>query len=402
MPLRPAIAIHSMTRTGKAEAYSLTDCGNAERLVDQHGAGIRFCRDVRCWLAWDGSRWIADEGIVVQLAKKTVRAMQHERRTILTHLDDSALASDLLRTHADAVARWGNRSEGTRHIMGMIRLAESDPRVSSQIAHFDRNPWLLNVLNGTIELRTAVLREHRPEDFITKQAGCEHSYDAVCPHWEKFLREVFEPHTEIIPFIQRAVGYSLTGDTREECMFVLVGKGRNGKSTFLGVIDELLGEYSGIAEIETFLAARGRPLREDIADMRGRRFVSGQEPLMTGTFAESTLKWLTGGDKLRARRLYEHSHEFRPSHKLWLAANALPRLSQDDWAAWSRLRVIPFDVSFQRRPNRGLKQALRHELPGILRWALVGCLAWLQDGLQAPAAVAAATTRSRKEQAVCT
>jgi putative DNA primase/helicase len=279
----------------------------------------------------------------------------------------------------------------------MLRMAEADPRIAVEPQAFDNNPWVLNLANGTLELDSGRFRENRAEELLTKIAGPEYQADAACPRWQRFLEQVFRPHPDVIPFIQRAVGYSLTGDTREECVFVLAGTGRNGKSTFLGVLHQLLRDYGGVAEIETFLSVRGGTLREDIADMRGRRLVSAQEPLMNGAFAESRLKWVSGGDRLRARRLYEHAIEFQPTHKLWLAVNRVPRLRSDDLAAWSRLRIVPFDVSFQHRANRDLKSELQSELSGILQWALRGCLLWRQNGLGSAASVEEATQSNRME-----
>jgi putative DNA primase/helicase len=322
--------------------------------------------------------------------------MQQEQMLILSQSDRDPAAYELLRNRAEAIAKWERRSEAAPQIAGMLRLAESDPRVSVEPEDFDKSSWVLNLSNGTIDLDSARLREHRPEELLTKVAGPEYQPNAQCPRWERFLAEVFEPHPEIIPFIQKAIGYSLTGDTREECVFVFVGRGRNGKSTCLRVLHQLLGNYGGVAEIDTFLASRGTALREDIADMRGRRFVSAQEPVMNVAFAEATLKWLSGGDRLRARRLYEHAQEFLPTHKLWLAVNRLPRLRFDDLAAWSRLRVIPFDVSFEKRADRQLKFELQRELSGILRWALSGCRLWQQTGLGSAASIDEATETIRK------
>lgn len=296
---------------------------------------------------------------------------------------------ETMRNRADALARWENRSENAARISAMLHLAESDPRLLVSVREFDRDPWLLNLRNGTLELRSGHFREHRPQELLTRMAGAEYQSNARCPSWEKFLGQVFAPHPEVSPFLQKAIGYTLTGDVREECVFVLLGLGRNGKSTLLRVLDCLLGDYAGVAEFDAFLACRGSYLREDIADMRGRRLVSAQEPDQTGVFAEAMLKWISGGDKLRARRLYEHAQEFHPSHKLWLAANRLPTISKDDRAAWGRLRVIPFDVSFERNPDRGLKDKLLTELDGILQWALRGCLQWEKHGLDPPSAVMA-------------
>jgi len=322
--------------------------------------------------------------------------MQQERKHMLNAAENQPHDWEILRRRADALEKWAMRSEGAPRIIAMLRMAESDPRMSVEPEDFDKYPWVLNLRNGSIDLKWGRFRCHQPEELLTKLAGPEYQPNAQCTRWKQFLAEVFEPHPEIIPFLQRAVGYTLTGETREECVFVLAGNGRNGKSTFIGILHGVLGQYAGVAEMDTFMASHGAALREDIADMRGRRFVSAQEPMLDGKFAEGTLKWVSGGDRLRARRLYEHAQEFQPSHKLWLAVNRLPTLRFDDGAAWSRLRVIPFDVSFANNADRELKVELQSELSGILNWAVQGCLLWLRDGLGSIESVENATAMSRK------
>ena len=368
-------------------SYPSTDCGNAERLVDQHGEALRFCPGAQAWFAWNGRYWRAGEGSAVQLAKKTVRSIHMEKRQLVNRLASSQAEArsedlDLVSRRVRSLDKWATRSEAANRIMAMLRMARSDPRLEVSEDDFDRNELLLNLPNGTMDLSTRQFRAPRSADLLTKTAGAIYDPNSKCPRWEKFLVEVFEPHPEIIPFIQRAVGYSLTADTREECIFVLAGRGRNGKSTFLGVLHQLMGEYAGVAEMETFMASHGRALREDIADMHGRRFVSSQEPMMDGRMAEATLKWLSGGDRLKARRLYEHTQEFQPSHKLWMAVNRMPKLCATDGAVWSRLRVIPFDISFAKTGDHNLKTQLRTEISGILNWALEGCALWLLEGLK--------------------
>ncbi len=379
--------------------YSLSDCGNAERMVDQHAESLRFCRDTSNWLAWNGCRWATDGGAIVQLAKRTIRTMQVEHANILRGAARQPERWSDVRQRADAMWRWSQRSEGAARIIAMLRLAESDPRITICAPMLDRDQWLLNLPNGTLDLRSGTFREHRPEDLLTKCAGTDYDPNAKCTRWLQFLEEVFRPNPDVIPFLQRAIGYSLTGDTREHCVFVLLGAGRNGKSTLLDILIELLGDYGGIAEFETFLQTRHSILREDIADMRGRRLISAQEPSMTGHLAENTLKWISGGDRLRARRLYEHAQEFSPSHKLWLAANRLPAIHPEDPALWRRLRVIPFDVSFVNDADRELKDRLRRESSGILNWALEGCRSWQKSGLgSSPSIQGALATLTRSAE----
>jgi putative DNA primase/helicase len=376
--------------------YQLTDCGNAERLIDQHGDCLRFCALKRQWLVWNGMRWVADDGAAVQLAKKTVRAMRVERTHILKSAEYEGREWDAARRNADALAKWANRSESAVQIAATLRLAESDPRIRVSPEAFDGDPWLLNLRNGCVDLRSGDVHEHRLEELLTKIAGAEYDSTARCPRWQRFLREVFAPHPDLVPYLQKAIGYTLTGETREECIFVLVGGGRNGKSTVIATLHQVLGEYAGVAEMDTFLGGGSAKLREDVADMRGRRFVSAQEPFINSKFAEATLKWVSGGDTLRARRLYEHAQEFQPTHKLWLAMNRVPALRADDDATWSRMRIIPFDVSFAERSDRELKAKLREEINGVLQWALRGCARWREGGLGFCPSVDSATREWRK------
>ena len=359
---------------------------------------IRFCQTLRSWLLWNGFRWVSDNAGATQLAKKTVRATEQERRLLLSRLESDRPDWDVLRLRADALAKWEKRSEGAGQISGMLRMAETDPRVAADPDDFDTNPWLLSLPNGTVELDSGRFRENRAEELITKISGVEYQPNAHCPRWERFLGEVFQPHPEIIPFIQRAVGYTLTGMYGRTVSSCWWAPGAMGKSTFLRVLHRLLGDYGGVAEIDAFLATRGGAMREDIADMRGRRFVSAQEPVMNGTFSEATLKWVSGGDRLRARRLYEHAQEFQPTHKLWFSVNRLPKIAFDDPAAWSRLRAIPFDVSFHNRENPQLTFELQDELSGILNWAISGCLTWQQTGLVSAASMEEVKEISRRRR----
>lgn len=385
-PPKPAAEVAAIAgwAGGKDRAYSHTDVGNAERMVARHGADIRWCDPWSCWLIWDGRRWGRDEERrIVTLAVDTVRAMYGS-----AEVTGDPDARKGLVDHA-------RRSEARQKIDAMIALAR--PLVAVTPDELDTDPWLLSVRNGTIDLRTGQLREHRREDLITRLAPVEYRRDAACPRWKRFLGEVFQPHPDIIPFLQRAAGYSLTGDVREECFFLLHGAGRNGKGTLLRTLQAALGDYAGTADFSTFIAPRDAAMRDDVANMRGRRFIAAQEAREGAALAESLLKWLTGGDRVRARRLYENSSEFDPTFKLWLAANHKPSVRGTDCAIWSRIKLIPFDVSFDGREDRGLKQELLAELPGILAWTVRGCQRWQREGLRFPDSVTAATAEYRSE-----
>lgn len=364
-----------------------TEFGNAERLVKRHGQDIRYCGDWRKWLCWDGTRWQLDATAeVMRLAKSTVRNIYREAAGIE---DDSVRKGSV---------EWAKRSEKAAQLRAMLALAESEAGIPILPGDLDADPWALNTTNGTLSLRTCELRPHRREDLLTKLVPVEYQPEAKCPLWNRFLAEVFAPHQDLLPFIQRAVGYSLTGDTREECLFLLYGTGRNGKGTFIKTLTKMLGDYASTADFSTFVqrAGDGGP-RDDIANMRGRHMVSAQESREGASLAESIIKWLTGGDLVRARRLYENSFEFQPTHKIWLASNHKPAVRGTDAAIWSRIKLIPFAVSFEGREDRGLKDALLDELPGILAWAVQGCVLWQKEGLQFPETVTRATEEYRAE-----
>lgn len=244
-----------------------------------------------------------------------------------------------------------------------------------------------------------MLQPHDPADLISKGTDVEYDPEARCPRWERFLDEVFEGDGDTVGFVRRAIGYSLTGDTREHCLFVLHGSGRNGKTTTLETVRRVLGDLATNAEFRTFLRLRDdRGARQDIARLHGPRFVTAIESGRDRTFDAAVVKNLTGGDKITARFLYKGDFEFYPGFKLWLATNERPQVDGGDEAIWARIRLIPFNVSFLGREDRGLEATLRSELPGVLAWAVRGCLEWQAEGLGASPAVERATREYRAEQ----
>jgi putative DNA primase/helicase len=362
-----------------------TDLGNAERLVRFWGDSIRFVPQWG-WLVWDGKRWARDNGNqrITELAEETVRQIYHE----------AAEAQDP--EERAKLAKWAIASESRQRIAAMIDLAA--PMCLASPNEFDADDWLINLENGVLNLRTLEFMPHDPNLKLTKLAPVTYDPNADCPKWKAFLQRIFNGNKRLIRFVQRAVGYSLTGSTREQCLFFLYGTGANGKSTFLEVIRALLGDYAVTAEFSTFVADRKSSVRNDIARLHSARLVTAVEVGEGKRFAEELIKTLTGGDTVTARFLYREFFEFKPRFKVWLAANYKPEIRGTDYAIWRRIRLIPFTVTIppeEQIPD--LADQLKEELSGILNWALEGLRDWLANGLQPPPEVTEATEAYRAE-----
>mgnify|MGYP000978808766 CR=1 FL=1 len=373
----------------KAEQFS--DTANAASLVKSVNGRARYCASIG-WMFFDGRRWAVDQrdGIIEE-AKAVARA--NVEAAVAEPVDDIRKA--MLK------AVKGCLSE--KRIKAMASLAQSDPALRVLATDFDSDPWLLNVLNGTIDLRTGDLRPHRPGDMITKLAPVEYDPAAASPTWEAFLYRILDGNQDLIRFLQEAVGYSLTGDVREQVVFLLYGTGANGKSTFLETLTDMLGDYWAKMNPETLMDQRrfAGSASEDIALLAGARLVTSVEVPAGHPLNTSAIKSLTGGDSIQARYLYKSSFTFRPQFKAFVAMNQKPTIHDPTEGIWRRIRLIPFTVTIPpEERDKKLPERLRGELPGILAWAVRGCLGWQQDGLSTPADVIAATEGYRKEQDV--
>jgi putative DNA primase/helicase len=367
-----------------------TDLGNAKRFISQYGRDVRYVPLWKKWLLWDGTRWAVDGTYnVIQRAKETVRSLPTELASIQE--------DERRRSFAQHMAR----SESHGRIVDMVELAKSEPGVPVTPEQLDADPWVLNVCNGTLDLRTGHLRPHARADLLTKLAPVTYDPGALCPTWVGFLSRILAGDGELIRFVQKVIGYSLTGSTQEQCLFILYGAGANGKSTLIQTISALLGDYARQTPTETLLIQRGDGVRNDLARLQGARFVSAVEVEGGRKLAEALVKQLTGGDTITARFLYGEHFEFQPMFKLWLAVNHKPVVQGTDHAIWRRLRLIPFTVTIPAaEQDKRLTEKLQAELPGILRWAVEGCLLWQQEGLEPPAAVHRATGDYRAEMDV--
>jgi putative DNA primase/helicase len=370
--------------------WKRNDMGNGERLVATHGRDLRFCRAWDDWLAWDGTRWRPGaEGEAMRRAKATVRRIWQD-------------VADVGGDGGVKLAKWARASGNVSRLRAMLATASSEPGIEVEPSALDADPWTLNAANGTVDLRTGELRPHRREDLCTKRVPVPYHEAAEAPRWRQFLREVFEGDAERVAFVQRAAGYALTGSTREQALFILYGTGANGKSVFLETLAHVLGDYAQSARAELLMQRRqsGGPSEAEAA-LHGARLVTTSETNAGGRFDEATVKRLTGSDTIRARRLYQQEFEFEPTHKIWFATNHRPEITGTDYAIWRRLHLIPFGRRFgPDERDEGLTAVLRHEAPGVLRWAVEGCLAWQREGLNPPEAVTDATATYRAEMDV--
>lgn len=380
-----------------------TDLANAERLVQAHFANLRYVPGWG-WRIFDGQRWQHDDSDqIMRWAKET--ALRHYETTRVRALTEFANLGQQATTDprlalqfGEALQKHARRSLDAPRLRAAIDLAASEAAVIATPADFDRDPWLLNVLNGTLDLRTGQLREHRHADLLTKVAPVVFDPAAACPTWCSFLGRVTAGNTLLVEFLQRWIGYCLTGDTPEHCLLVLFGVGANGKSTFLETVRALLGDYAAVAEFATFLEKKNDRVLNDLARLAGARFVSASEIQACRRLDEALVKQVTGGDTIAARFLFKEYFEFRPVFKLLLAANHKPQVQGQDEGIWRRLRMVPFSVTIPAAErDKDLPAKLRGELSGVLNWALEGCRAWQRQGLGEPPAVLEATAEYREE-----
>jgi P4 family phage/plasmid primase-like protien len=366
-----------------------TDMGNAERLVARWGKRIRYCYSWKKWLVYDGKRWVVDaEPAIAAMAKKTALRIYKEVATI---------ANDAERT---ALAKWAIQCERRAFQANMIELAKSEPGIPIKPEVFDRDPWLLNVQNGTIDLRTGDLRPHRREDLITRIIPIEFDPAALCPLWDSVLTKVFGGKADLVTFWDRLCGLSLTGVTQEQILPILWGSGSNGKSTVVKTLVNLLGpDFAMISPPGLLLKKHHEAHPTDRASLYKMRLVVEMETAEGIRLDESLVKHLTGGDPITCRRMHEDYWSFDPTHKLMLCTNHKPEIRGQDHAIWRRQRLVPFTVTIpDSEAITDLPERLRAEYPGILARCVRGCLNWQRNGLRPPDEVTEATTEYRNEQ----
>lgn len=354
-----------------------TDAGNARRLVAYNRHRFRWLASTGRWLVWDGRRWAVDErGAIMQAAKDVVRKLLAE-------------VSEMPGGDArKAKTRWAMQSESAARLEAMVRLARDEPGMPITADELDADPWILNVANGIVDLRTGELGPHQPERLCTRLTDVAYDPAAIetAATWMGFLEQVL-PDPEVREFVARAAGYSLTGSVAEQILIICYGNGANGKTVLLETLRRVFGDYADQAESDLLLD-RHEPHPAGVAKLRGRRYVIASETDDGRRLAEAVVKRLTGGDRITARVMYGDFFEFDPTHTLWMATNHRPDVRGVDHGLWRRLRVIPFEITIpEESQDRHLLDKLADEAPGILAWAVAGALRWQRDGLTTPTAV---------------
>ena len=379
--------------TGEVRAskrYSLDDTGNAQRFVDRFGDGIRYNFDNKCWTVWDGRTWVKD---VKQTVKSKADVMIEEMKEEAIKEPDQKRMGDMLKNIKHLASNSGKEA--------MLKEAMHMGAMATTNADYDKDKWLLNCSNGVIDLRTGELLPHDRSKMIAKNTGIECDLNGKAPTWEKCLSNIFKGSEQLVSFVKKAIGYSLTGSTKEQCFFQCHGDGSNGKSVFFNTLFSALGDYALNAQVDSILTRKGQSsgnASPDIARMKGARFVRTNEPSEGARFNEGLVKQLTGGDVITARYLYGTDFEFRPEFKLWIACNYKIAVRGTDKGIWRRVRLIPFEATFEgASDDKDMETKLKKELPQILGWAVKGCLEWQKEGLEPPDEVKEATKEYREE-----
>lgn len=356
--------------------FRLTELGNAERIAYEYGHVIKFVNDIG-WFIWDGKRWRIDN-------KKEIERITAK---VLRGLNKSEDESEM---------KWARMCE--RRNVRMNSIKDLMPLVPGERQEFDTHKYLLNVENGIVDLKTGKLQQHDRELGLTKITNITFDENAKCPEWLNFLDQIFQGDKELAEYMQRLIGYSLTGEITEQIMVFLIGGGSNGKSTFINIIKDIMGDYGRQAKSDTFIKKKETGANNDIARLVGSRFVSAIESEDGEQLSEAFVKQITGGEPVLARFLRQEFFEFIPEFKVFFTTNHKPVIKGVDEGIWRRIRLIPFNLQLPKeKRDKKLPEKLSLEMPGILNWAIEGCLKWQQSGLNDPAIVMKATGDYKEE-----
>jgi putative DNA primase/helicase len=352
-------------------------------MVSRFGNEIRYCSTLGRWLIWKGGSWQQDsKGEIDGMAELTRQAIRREGNS----------------RHSDEIKKWAVRLGNAGNLNGMVDVAKTIQRTVVTTTELDKDPLLFDCKNGTIDLRTGKLRAHRREDLLTKVSPVEYDGLAPCPTWKAFLDQILRDDQKVISYLQQILGYTLTGSVTEKALFIFWGPKDTGKTTLVEVFRYIMGQYEGSVDIKSLLhGASSTEQQQTTARTVGKRYVTASEVAKGKRLDEATMKQLTGMGKQIGKVLYKDIVDFQPEFKLFIDANHKPEVK--DEAIWNRIHLVPFGVSIPKdKQDRHLREQLIAEAPGILAWAVEGCLAWQKaKGLFMPATVREAVTSYQEE-----
>lgn len=373
--------------------YTYDDTGNAQRFVDEFGENIRYHYKNKCWMIWDGKTWVRDEKQQIKnLADKMIKEIKKEYFDELGKEDKKA----------EAILKNFKHLSSTGGKDAMLKEAMHIQSIATTNEDYDTNPYLLNCGNGVVDLRAGTLLPHDKKYMLSKNTHIDVDFNGKPKEWLKALDGIFQGNKGVLSFIKKAIGYSLTGSTKEQCFFQCYGNGSNGKSVFLNTFEAILGDYALNTQVQSILAkggsSSGGNASPDIARMNGARLVRTNEPEEGARFNEGLVKQLTGGDTITARFLYGEEFQFKSEFKLWIACNHKIIVRGTDKGIWRRMRLIPFEAEFEdKNDDKDLASKIETEYPQILAWAIQGCLEWQKEGLEMPDEIRNATNEYRDE-----
>lgn len=388
-----ALAFFGKGKEGVAELpknhYDMTDTGNAQRLRDKYKGNIKYSYVRKKWYYWTGKIWAVDNtGEIKKLADEIINDIKKE--AFMEKDEDKQ--QELL--------KWASRTASSKGKEAMVKETQHIDGIPILMEELDCYTDYLNCQNGIINLRTGELLPHDSNFMMSRISYAEYDNSGKQPKmWLSFLNDVTNGDKELQEYLQKCVGYSLTGSIREQCAFFLYGLGNNGKSTFLDTIADLLGSYASNVQPDTIMMRKNDSgANSDIARLKSTRFVTSEEPTEGVRLNEGLVKQLTGGGKVTCRFLYGDEFEYEPEFKIWIGTNHKPVIRGTDVGIWRRIRLIPFEVNIPKeKVDKNLKYKLRKELPQILKWAVEGCIKWQKQGLELPKCVDKATKEYKVE-----
>ena len=374
--------------------YDWNDLGNARRLFDKYGHRLKYCFELTSgrssgnFLVWTGKCWSTESiEIYKQMVNTLVDDLKEERRQL-----ESEKAEKIIERHINATssARSENSIETKYSGLAGVRI---------NISELDQNQYILPVNNGVVNLRKGELEEHNPEYYYTQHLQWNYNPEAKCEHWLKFLSDITNEDKELMDYLARCVGYSLTGLVSEQVLFFLYGEGRNGKSTFVETVQYLLSHFAAKSPVELIIPQKTNQISCDLANLRGKRFTVTSELPENQRLDEAKVKDYTGGDILTAQFKFGNPFNFKPSFKLWLYGNYKPNIKGNDVGIWRRFKLIPLLTEVPKNKiDRDLPKKLQAEIEGILAWAVSGCVRWFEGGMNEPEVVKVATEEYKQDQ----